>query len=163
MWIIIVAAVVSFLTGIAFAAWIIVRLRKLPGLPVQEIGTRVAPATGAVEDRTRPVERLELEILAEEARKPRGLAAFEEKTRQVAEFEFSDLLQIDHEEMIAEPVATDSEEQMEIARQDIRRLELVIENSGPLPSTKPGGFTLAAVPPSHYVFTTRSDSTGLMN
>ncbi len=175
---IMIAAFASFLLGVAFSVYIVLKFRKLPGAPAGQ-NYRLTSAgwesvdqgANAEADQTRPVEAVELDQLVAAGRKPKGLAAFEEKTRQVQEFEFADLLQVDHEEMVAEPVATDNEEQLEIAREDSRLLKIAIEKSGPVCVTEVRSdgsevrlphAMLKAPQPAHFIFSSRS-GTGLMN
>lgn len=175
---ILIAAFASFLLGVAFSVYIVMKFRKLPEAPVgqnyrltsagwESVGEDATPGV----DQTRPVEAVELDQLVAAGRKPKGLAAFEEKTRQVQEFEFADLLQVDHEEMVAEPVASDNEEQLAIAREDSRLLKIAIEKSGPVgvSEVRPAGrdvlpplAMLQAPQPPHFIFSSRSGN-GLMN
>jgi hypothetical protein len=174
-----IAAIASFVLGVFFTVYIVLRFRRMPGAPGHNYrltsagwetvgGDELAPAGEA----TRPVEPVELDQLVAVGRKPKGLAAFEEKTRQVQEFEFADLLQVDHEEMEAEPLAADNEEQLEIAREDSRLLKVAIERSGPVavidvrPGAGPGvgPHALLRVPqPAHYIYSSRPGGDGLMN
>ncbi len=143
MFYIFIAAIASFVLGVFFSVYIVLRFRRMPAAPGHnyrltndgwESVDDHAGASAAVPaaEATRPVEPVELDQLVAAGRKPKGLAAFEEKTRQVQEFEFADLLSVDHEEMVAEPVAADNEEQLEIAREDSRLLKVAIERSGPV-------------------------------
>jgi len=175
---ILIAAFASFLLGVAFSVYIVLKFRKLPeaapghNYTLTSAGWETVGEGAAAEaDQTRPVEAVELDQLVAAGKKPKGLAAFEEKTRQVQEFEFADLLQVDHEEMVAEPVASDNEEQLEIAREDSRLLRVAIEKSGPVLVTevRPSGrdvlpphAMLKAPQPPHFIFSSRSGN-GLMN
>ncbi len=79
--------------------------------------------------------------------------------------EFADLLQIDHEEMVAEPLVTDNQEQVEIAREDSRLLAIAIEKSGPVGvrDVMHPQAMLQVQQPSHFVYTSRSTGPGLLN
>jgi hypothetical protein len=86
--------------------------------------------------------------------------------------------------MVAEPVAADNEEQLEIAREDSRLLKVAIERSGPVsvvdvrPGMGQGGgpgvgqgvgqgttpLAMLRVPqPAHYIYSSRPGGDGLMN
>lgn len=175
-----IAAIASFVLGVVLSVYIVVRFRRLPDSPGHNYRLTSAgwetvgdpAATVPAEEATRPVEPLEMDQLLADGRKPKGLAAFEEKTRQVQEFEFADLLQVDHEEMLAEPVAADNQEQLEIAREDSRLLKIAIERSGPVAvvDARPGvgsGATphaMLRVPqPAHYIYSSRPGGDGLLN
>ncbi len=175
MWLLLIAVFGSFVMGVGFSIYIVHKFRKLPSAgQTYRLGSGGwesvndaprAEETAATSDQTRPVEPLEMDQLLVAGRKPKGLAAFEEKTRQVQEFEFADLLQVDHEEMVAEPLPTDNEEQVEIAREDSRLLKIAIEKSGPVGvrDVMHPQAMLQAVQPSHFVYTSRSTGTGLLN
>jgi len=175
MWFILAAAFASFVLGVVFSVYIVYKVRKMPdgqtyrltsgGWESVKDGQTSADGPTAAAEQTRPVEPLEMDQLLVAGRKPKGIAAFEEKTRQVQEFEFADLLQVDHEEMVAEPLALDNEEQVEIAREDSRLLAIAIEKSGPVgvrDVLHPHAM-LQAVSPSHFVYTSRTPGAGLMN
>jgi len=174
MWFILVAALASFVLGVAFSVYIVYKFRKMPGGQSFRLTSggweSVSDETSAGDtmadgEQTRPVEPLEMDQLVAGGRKPKGIAAFEEKTRQVQEMEFADLLQIDHEEMVAEPLVSDNQEQVEIAREDSRLLAIAIEKSGPVGvrDVMHPQAMLRAPQPSHFVYTSRSTSSNLLN
>lgn len=197
MFYIFIAAIASFVLGVFFSVYIVLRFRRMPVAPGhnfrltsdgwESVDDHAGASTAVpAEEATRPVEPVELDQLVAAGRKPKGLAAFEEKTRQVQEFEFADLLQVDHEEMVAEPVAADNEEQLEIAREDSRLLKVAIERSGPVavidarlgvglgggsglgqggaPGVGQTPHAMLRVPqPSHYIYSSRPGGDGLMN
>jgi hypothetical protein len=170
MWLLLIAALASFVLGVGFTAYLIHKFRRLPDTGHSYRLTSggwesVTDAAAADPESTLPVEQVELDQLVATGRKPRGIAVFEEKTRQVQELEFADLLKVDHEEMVAEPLPPDNEEQYEIAREDSRLLKIAIEKSGPVGvgDIMPQAM-LQAVQPSHFVYTSRSTTgTGLLN
>lgn len=157
MWLPIVAIVVSFLLGVTTTALILYRFSKLPGAPNPPVHGEMPES-----ETTQEVAPVELDQLAREEKASKGLAAFEEKTRQVNVMEFADLLNLDHEEIVAEPLPVDNEEQLSLAREDSRRLQTVIEKSGPLGQDHPR-VMIQVIPPSRYVFSTRNPSCGLPN
>ncbi|MBU1245060.1 hypothetical protein KKD52_05580 [Myxococcota bacterium] len=175
MWLLLVAVFASFVMGVGFSIYIVHKFRKLPSAgqtyrlasggweAVNDAST--GDETSLHAEQTRPVEPIEMDQLLVSGSKPKGIAVFEEKTRQVQEFEFADLLQVDHEEMVAEPLPTDNEEQVEIAREDSRLLKIAIEKSGPVGvrDVMHPQAMLQAVQPSHFVYTSRGTGTGLLN
>lgn len=150
-----IAIIGSFLVGVMTTVVILYRFSKLPEKP---------NVCGQSEEseRTRNVAPIEIDQLLQEEKNSQS-TIFEEKTRQVNILEFAELLHLDREEIIAEPVPQDNEEQKIIAYEDSQQLQTVIEQSGPFAGKHPQ-IMIQVISPSQYVFSTnRNHSCGLPN
>lgn len=150
-----IAIIGSFLIGVMTTVVILYRFSKLPEKPTVDEQSEAS-------ERTRNVAPIEIDQLLQEEKNSKS-NIFEEKTRQVNILEFADLLHLDREEIVAEPVPQDNEEQKIIAYEDSQQLQAVIEKSSPFDKRHPQ-VMIQVIPPSRYVFTTnRNHSCGLPN
>ncbi len=151
MWLPLVFIVGSFLLGVVVTAVVLYRFFRVPANPSQVQKMQTENGVPA------PVRAGQVQGAAERPN------AFEEKTRQVNLQEFAELLHLDHEEIVAEPVPVDSEEQLAMAREDSRQLQRVIEQKGgPLGSGNPQ-VMISVVPPSRYIYSSHHRACGLPN
>ena len=140
-----IAIIGSFLIGVMTTVVILYRFSKLPEKPTVDEQSEAS-------ERTRNVAPIEIDQLLQE-----------EKNSKSNIFEFADLLHLDREEIVAEPVPQDNEEQKIIAYEDSQQLQAVIEKSSPFDKRHPQ-VMIQVIPPSRYVFTTnRNHSCGLPN